>query len=167
MLKYNIKTFGCQMNYSDSERMETYLEALGFSKTNQDEEADIILFNTCSIKQKAEDKVYGYMKKMIQIKRINPNLLIVVTGCMVRTSSSKYSIKRDKLFGTMRELDIALRIEELPQLAKLIREVHPHIKVAEIEEETLEDYFKINASHQSQESKAQAFVAISNGCDNL
>jgi tRNA-2-methylthio-N6-dimethylallyladenosine synthase len=167
MLTYNIQTFGCTMNYSDSERMETYLEALGFSKTEDLEQASMVLFNTCSIKQKAEDKVFGTIRNVAKFKKNNPNLTIVVTGCMVRSSSSKYSSTRDKLFGRMKELDIALRIEELPKLAALTREVHPHIKLPEIQEESLEDYFKIDASHESTTSKAQAFVAISNGCDKF
>jgi tRNA-2-methylthio-N6-dimethylallyladenosine synthase len=167
MLTYNIQTFGCHMNHSDSERMETYIEALGFSKTEDPASADMIIYNTCSIKQKAEDKVYGSMRKIREIKKTNPNLVMVVTGCMIRTSSSRYSSKRDKLFPRMKELDIALRIEELPVLASLIREVHPHIKIPEIEEESLEDYFKIDATHDSHQSKSQAFVAISNGCDKF
>ncbi len=155
------------MNYSDSERMEAYLQALGLEKADKMEEADLILFNTCSIKQKAEDKVYGYMRQISKIKRERPDLMVVVAGCMVRNSSSKYSEERDRLFSTMRELDIAIRTDELPKLASLAREVNPENNLAEIYEESLEDYFKIIPAHSSQESKTQALVAISNGCDKF
>ncbi|MDA1060489.1 MAG: tRNA (N6-isopentenyl adenosine(37)-C2)-methylthiotransferase MiaB [bacterium] len=165
MLKYLVETYGCQMNYSDTERMEAYLDALGFIPTKDFEDADFIMFNTCSIRQKAEDRVYGQMKKMGQLKKQNPNLIVVVTGCMVRKSSSRYSVDRDKLFVSMPSLDIALNTDELPQLAKLTREINPNLKIHEIEEESLEDYFYITPTHTSHQSKAQAFVAISNGCD--
>ena len=167
MLSYHIQTFGCSMNYSDTERMEAYLDALGMKKNNGFEGADFIMFNTCSIKQKAEDKVYGHLKKMKDLKLKNPNLQVVITGCMVRESSSRYSVKRDRLFGRLRDLDIALRIEELPKLASLAREVNPDLYLKEIPEESLEHYFQIDASHSSYEHKAQAFVAISNGCDKF
>lgn len=155
------------MNYSDSERMEAYLEALGFNKTANWKEADLMILNTCSIRQKAEDKVFGLTIQVAEHKKTNPNLMVVVTGCMVRKSSSKYSLKRDQLFNKIRELDVALRTEELPKLAQLTREVNPEFEIKEIEEEGLEDYFQITPTHSSHQSKAQAFVAISNGCDKF
>lgn len=167
MPAYHIQTYGCQMNYSDTERMEAYLQALGFDKAETFEKADLIMFNTCSIRQHAEDRVYGHMRTIEQIKRSKPNLITVVTGCMVRKSSSRYSSERDKLFNSMRELDIALRTEELPKLASLAREINPETKIPEIKEEALEDYFQISPTHTSHQSKAQAFVAISNGCDKF
>lgn len=167
MPNYHIQTFGCQMNYSDSERMEAYLEALGFNKVDNYKEADLIMFNTCSIRQKAEDRVYGYMLQVAAQKQENPDLMVVVTGCMVRKSSSKYSAKRDQLFQRMRELDVALKTDELPKLAQLTREVNPEFQIKEIPEEGLEDYFQISATHSSHQSKSQAFVAISNGCDKF
>lgn len=167
MPKYLIHTYGCHMNYSDSERMESYLEALGFEKAASDEEADLLLFNTCSIKQRAEDKVFGAIDKTTKLKQDNPNLIVVVAGCMVRKSSSRYSVERDKLFVRMRQLDIALRTEELPRLAELARELDPDSQIVEIEEEALEDYFQIQPTHTSHQNKSQAFVAISNGCDKF
>lgn len=167
MPKYIIQTYGCQMNYSDSERMATYLEALGFEATGKMEEADLILFNTCSIKQKAEDKVMGNMKTLRKLHKNKPDLVVVITGCMVRTSSSRYSAQRDRLLTRVNEIDIALRTEELPKFAELLREIHPNYKIEEIQEEGLEDYFQINAAHNSFETDTQAFLPISNGCDKF
>ena len=155
------------MNYSDSERMETYLQALGLNPTEDKEQADIVVFNTCSIRQKAEDRVFGEMNKLSRLKSQKPEQLTVITGCMIRTSSSRYSSERDQLFSRMRNLDIALRIEEMPKLAELIREIQPDSSIQAIEEEALEDYFQISATHNSHDSKSQAFVAISNGCDKF
>ncbi|MBD3331110.1 tRNA (N6-isopentenyl adenosine(37)-C2)-methylthiotransferase MiaB [Candidatus Peregrinibacteria bacterium] len=165
MPRYLIETYGCQMNYSDTERMETYLENLGYSKTDSTKEADLIIFNTCSVRQKAEDRVLGRMKEMRSLKKNNPNLIITITGCMVRESSSRYSEKRDKLLNRVREIDICLRIEDLPQFAELIRELNPD-DYTKIEEESLKDYFRIPATY-SQTTKTQAFLPISTGCDKF
>ncbi len=155
------------MNYSDTERMEAYLQALGYDKIDDLNSADLVMFNTCSIRQKAEDKVLGHMRTMRIIKRTRPELVVVITGCMVRKSSSRYSVERDPLFGRVDSLDIALRTEELPKLAGLVREVHPDTEITSIKEEGLEDYFQISPQHDSHQSRAQAFVAISNGCDKF
>ncbi|MFC1616018.1 tRNA (N6-isopentenyl adenosine(37)-C2)-methylthiotransferase MiaB [Patescibacteria group bacterium] len=162
--KYNIKTFGCQMNYSDSERVSSYLETLGYENTQEMDEADIIIFNTCSIKQKAEDKALGFMRKIRRLKTKNPDLLMVITGCMIRQSSSRYSSKRDRLFNKVKELDIALRIESLPKFAGLVREINPDLNFQNIPEEELVDYFKINPNYSSD---FQAFVPVSTGCDKF
>ncbi len=167
MSTYYIQTYGCAMNYSDTERMEAYLQALGFTKNEEPKGADLVIFNTCSIRQKAEDRVYGQLRVMGEYKKTHPNMLVTITGCMVRKSSSRYSTERDKLFSTMRELDIALRIEELPKLAALVREINPETQIPEIPEESLESYFQIDPTHSSHQSNAQAFVAISNGCDKF
>jgi tRNA-2-methylthio-N6-dimethylallyladenosine synthase len=152
------------MNYSDTERMQTYLEALGFKQAKAEKDADMIIFNTCSIRQKGEQRVIGKMIDMIKLRKKNKNLIVVITGCMVRKSSSRYSETRDKLFNRTKEIDIALRIEELPKLADLIKELNPKIKLPKIEEETLEDYFNITPNYTS---KSQAFIPISTGCDKF
>lgn len=164
MLKYLIKTYGCQMNYSDTERMETYLNALGFSKTDVLKNADIIIFNTCSIRQKAEQRVLGHMGDLALLRQKNKNLIVIITGCMTKKSSSRYSESRDKLFNRAPGLDIALRIEELPKLASLLREINPKLKINEIKEESLEDYFSIQANAKN---NFQVFIPISTGCDKF
>ena len=67
--KYCIMTFGCQMNHSDSERLSSLLESYGLKPTETMEDAEIVIFNTCSIKQRAEDKVLGQMKKIAKMKQ--------------------------------------------------------------------------------------------------
>jgi len=70
-LKYHIKTYGCQMNHSDSERLASLLEGYGYKNTDTIENANLVIFNTCSIKQKAEDKVLGQMNAISKLKRKN------------------------------------------------------------------------------------------------
>ena len=183
-MRYHIHTYGCQMNYSDTERIETYLNKLGLTKTPTEEEANLIIFNSCSVKQKAEDKVLGKMANLRQEKRKRPDLLLALTGCMVRKSSTKNTERtdQDNFVKKIKPLDIAFRIEDLPKLDKLIEEASPDnelVKKSNLSPGTdlqvendrktqkdtiLEDYFHIKPSHTS---KAQVFIPISTGCDKF
>jgi tRNA-2-methylthio-N6-dimethylallyladenosine synthase len=167
-MQYHIHTYGCQMNYSDTERIESYLNKLGFTKTPTEDKADLIIFNSCSVKQKAEDKVLGKMKNLRETKRARPDLLLALTGCMVRKSSTKKSVPtdQDKFIKKIKPLDIAFRIEDLPKLKSLIAEAAPKklASLPQIEDETLEDYFHINPTRVS---VAQSFIPISTGCDKF
>ncbi len=101
--KVFIKTFGCQMNEYDSSRMADMLAAAeGMVETQTPEEADVILLNTCSVREKAEDKVFSHLGRFIPLKAKNPNLLIGVGGC-VASQEGDNIIKRapyvDVVFG--------------------------------------------------------------------
>ena len=81
--KLYIKTFGCQMNVYDSDKMADVLHASeGLEKTNSPEDADVILFNTCSVREKAQEKVFSDLGTVRHLKQLNPNLLIGVGGCV-------------------------------------------------------------------------------------
>lgn len=163
-MRYFVQTFGCQMNVSDSERLTSVLEHLGYESAADEDAADLLFINTCSIRQKAEDKVYGKMKLLSAVRRERPNLMVGITGCMVRQSSTKKSVKRDKLVN-IDAVDIALRIEDVAKLGSLIKEVRPEVNIStESEGGTLENYFKIAPKRQS---KAQAWIPIQTGCDKF
>jgi len=82
--KYFIKTFGCQMNVSDSERIAGWYEQKEWKAAKKVEEADEVIIVTCSVRQTAEDRVYGQVNNLAKLKIINCKLKIVVTGCMLR-----------------------------------------------------------------------------------
>ena len=82
--KMYIGVYGCQMNLSDAERMEGLLQTIGYQKTDVIEEADLILLNTCCVRETAEDKVYGKIGEIKHIKRANPALIFGITGCMAQ-----------------------------------------------------------------------------------
>lgn len=84
MKRYFIKTYGCQMNKSDSERIAGWYESKGWKKAKKIEEADEILINTCSVRQSAEDRVYGLINNLSKLKIENCKLKIILTGCMLR-----------------------------------------------------------------------------------
>lgn len=165
-MKYLIHTLGCQMNYSDTERITAVLEALGYESTPTEDNADLIVFNTCSVRRKAEDKVYGQLGKLEKARRKRPELTVAITGCMVRKSSTKRSSKRDKLV-IIEAVDIAFRIEDVAKLGELIQEMRPEVDLnleAVGEGGELENYFKIAPKR---ESSAQVWIPIQRGCDKF
>jgi tRNA-2-methylthio-N6-dimethylallyladenosine synthase len=165
-MKYHIQTFGCQMNYSDTERVSAVLEKAGYEKAETLEEIDLFIFNTCSIKQKGEDKVYGMVKNIASYKKSNPRLLIGVTGCMVKKSSSRNSEKKDPLLHTRNKIDFVFRITDTHKLPEILAEAEPNLELPELsqqpEEGSLLDYLKVQPTYQS---PFQAFVPIQIGCD--
>jgi len=130
-LKYFIQTFGCQMNYSDTERVASVLEKAGYLKAEKLEEVDLFIFNTCSIKQKGEDRVYGIIKNIALMKRANPRLLIGITGCMVRQTSSRNSEweKKDDLVKNLHSLDFVFHITDTHKLAEILAEAEPTLEL--------------------------------------
>lgn len=167
-MKYFIKTYGCQFNYSDSERTSAVLETVGFQPTEQEENADFIIFNTCSIRQKAEDRVYGMMPRMEELKQRNKRLKVAITGCMVRKSSTRKTIEPDPLLKNLDMLDLTFRIEDVAALPNFLKEVDPEISLRDAPDEfdvgTLKNYFSI---HPKYASKFQTFVPIARGCDKF
>src|SRR5579875_1215921 len=82
--RYVIKTYGCQMNEHDTETMAGLLEAMGYRPADADDAADLILFNTCAVRENAEDKVFGEVGRVRPLKHHNPELLIGLCGCMAQ-----------------------------------------------------------------------------------
>ena len=163
-MRYFIQTLGCQMNYSDSERVCHILEALGYTVTSKGSDADLLIYNTCSIRQKAEDRVTGHVKDWLRLKKHNPSLLIGLTGCMVRKTSTRYSDMTDDLLKKLQGLDFVFRIEDLSSLPKILREANDSLTLPELDTGSLKNYFDI---HPKYSSKFQAYVPVMTGCDNF
>jgi tRNA-2-methylthio-N6-dimethylallyladenosine synthase len=152
--KYHLITFGCQMNKNDSERIESVLERLGMEPTSLPEEADLILLNTCSVRQSAEDRVYGRVENFNKLKKKKPGLIIGITGCMAGRDTRGDFLKK------MPGVDLYFSINSLSQLPKLIHRLNPDISSRQIPE----DYLKIIPKYHNQ---FQSFVTISTGCDKF
>ena len=90
---YYIKTYGCQMNVHESEKLAGMLKSLNYEETNNMENADVIVFNTCCIRDAAEQKVLGNIGATKKLKKLNPNLIIAVCGCMAQEDGRKDLIK--------------------------------------------------------------------------
>jgi len=148
-MKYFLKTFGCQVNKSDSERIAFLLEKLGYKKVSTMENADLLIFNTCSVRQSAEDRIFGLKKSFKYLKKKNTGLKIVLTGCMIH-----YGEKQLK--KRIPELDIVLNIRDLNKLPELIGKSNNIIK--------FDDYLSLKPKRSS---KISAYIPISFGCDNV
>lgn len=124
--KYHILTYGCQMNVRDSETISALLEAIGCSETSSPAEADIVIFNTCSVRHSAENRVYGKLGEINKLKKVNPNLLIAVGGCMAQLSSNQPRLKKhgvDIVFGTHNIHELPLLIDEAQSLDSRVYQV--------------------------------------------
>ena len=113
---YWITTFGCQMNKADSERMAGILEAMGYREAPAELEADLVLYNTCTIRDNAEQKVYSYLGRQAQRKRTNPNLTLVVAGCVAQQEG-------ESLLRRVPELDLVMGPQHANRLDVLLAQV--------------------------------------------
>lgn len=143
------------MNKSDSERIASLVEALGYKEAEDIDSADLIIFNTCSVRQTAEDRVLGRNRDFRRLKEKNPRLVIAVTGCMAGRDGDGQIKKR------LPEVDLFFPTKDLIYLPKWLREFHPELCNTG---DKLVDYLKIESRYNS---SFQAFVPISNGCNNF
>lgn len=155
MVRFFLQTFGCQMNKNDSERIVGLLNSLNIKETKNINEADIIIINTCSVRQSAEDRVYGYITNWQKLRKSKPNLIIAVTGCMPGHDQNNQI--RKKLKG----VDLFFGIEELIMFPKWIKELNPDLLLDKFNK--LESYLDIRPKNIN---NFQSFVTIQTGCDN-
>ncbi|MFZ5754949.1 MAG: tRNA (N6-isopentenyl adenosine(37)-C2)-methylthiotransferase MiaB, partial [Bacillota bacterium] len=117
-MKYHLVTFGCQANERDSETIAGLLREIGYERVEEPTQADLILFNTCCVREKAENKVLSRIGELKDLKSQNPHLIIGICGCMVQQEKIVEKIRRraphvDLIFGTH-------NIHELPELVQSI-----------------------------------------------
>lgn len=166
--KYYIKTFGCQMNHSDSERFATVVEKIGYQSTYDFHQADLVVFNSCSVRQKAEDRILGLGKQVGALKTANPDLKIVLTGCMARrtwrgTAKTGSPIqmtqesRETELKRQMPWVDFVLETKDFGKLPQLLGH---KITI----DEKAEHYLSFKPQYKN---SFQAFVPISTGCDHF
>ena len=185
MKKYYIQTFGCSMNQADSEKINMILMQSGFVKVSSWREANLVIFNTCSVRKKWEDRVFGTFREIDKENKKRDNKIIVgITWCMVRKTgvNRKYiqeEIKRekakkiellntgneifnndDKLFPRIPNLDFTLRIEEVKYLNQVLSRIYNEpIGI----DDKFDDYLK---QKQLRENPNQAQIIIQTWCDN-
>ena len=155
--KYFLRTYGCQMNVHDSEQIRYYLEALGYLKTDVLEDADIVVLNTCAIRENAKDKVFGYLGRCKHLKSTNKDLIIVLTGCLMQLPSEVEEIEKNHKY-----VDIVIgthNLNELPDL--IIKHNKQNIEVYSNSDEVPENV------EYSRDSKISAWINIQYGCDKF
>lgn len=156
-MKYFIVTYGCQMNVHESEKIAGILEGLGYSQAEKREDADIIVFNTCAIREGAEDRVFGNVGNLKKMKKKNKNLIIAVCGCMTQKEQTA-----QKLLSTFPFVDIVIGTFNLSNLAYYIDSVKKGRQMEVWEEGELDEVLPYRRT-----SGENAWVNIMQGCNNF
>jgi tRNA-2-methylthio-N6-dimethylallyladenosine synthase len=154
---YQVRTHGCQMNVHDSERLSGLLEAAGYVRAGDQEQADVVVFNTCAVRENADNRLYGNLGQLAPVKTANPGMQIAVGGCLAQKDRGEITRRApwvDVVFGTN-------NIGSLPALLERAR----HNDEAQIEIlESLEVFPSTLPTRR--ESPYAAWVSISVGCNN-
>lgn len=158
MKQVYIGVYGCQMNISDAERMEGQLRTIGYKRTAVMEDADLILLNTCCVRETAEDKVYGKIGEIKHLKQRKPNMIFGITGCMAQKES-------DRLIKRAPHIDFVLGTNKVHELAHVVQELeqeHGHVIDTQLGETELPDDVPVARS-----GRLSAWVPIMYGCNNF
>ncbi len=157
--KLFIESYGCSMNFSDSEIVASILDKEGYNTTNKLEEADLVLVNTCSIRDKAEQTVRKRLEKYNAVKRINSKMKVGVLGCMAERLKSKF-LEEEKIVDLVVGPDA---YKDLPNLLAEVNEGRDAINVILSKDETYGDISPVRL----QSNGVTAYVSITRGCDNM
>ncbi|WP_061320407.1 tRNA (N6-isopentenyl adenosine(37)-C2)-methylthiotransferase MiaB [Clostridium botulinum] len=158
--EFFIETWGCQMNEEDSEKLSGMLKKEGYIRTEERENADVIIFNTCCVRENAELKVYGNLGILKGLKSKKPNLIIAVTGCMMQQKGMAETIKKKFPF-----VDIIIGTHNLHNFPNYLNEVKKKdtsvLKIQEKEDSIIENM------PIDRKNSMKAFVTIMYGCNNF
>ncbi len=157
--KLFIESYGCAMNFSDSEIVASILSEQGFNTTQKLEEADLVLVNTCSIRDKAEQTVRKRLQQYNAVKRTNPKMKVGVLGCMAERLKTKF-LEEEKIVDLVVGPDA---YKDLPNLLAEVDEGRDAINVVLSKEETYGDISPVRLNSNG----VTAFVSITRGCDNM
>ena len=151
---YWITTFGCQMNKADSERMAGTLEELGYKKAIDEFKADLVLYNTCTIRDNAEQKVYSYLGRQAKRKHNSPQIKLVIAGCLAQQEG-------ESLLRKVPELDLVMGPQHVNNLANLLERVDSGNQVVATEEIFISE----DITNARRESSICGWVNIIYGCN--
>jgi len=156
MKKVHIMTFGCQMNEHDTEQIAGLLSTIGYARTDTPEEADMILLNTCSIREKAEHKLYSQLGHLRPLKEQKPEMVLGVCGCVAQQEAAK-------IFKRVPYVDLVLGTKAIPKLPMLVQNLETRPRVLDVSDAAWSDESDYTTMR---EHKFNAFITIIRGCDN-
>ncbi len=157
--KYYIRTYGCQMNVHDSEEISQLLENIGFEETKEMNNADLIILNTCAVRENAHDKVFGFLGRCKHLKKENPNLKIALCGCMAQERSVVEEIMKKHSY-----IDLVFGTHNIHELPNYLMNLHNGLNIEVKSNEG--NVFEIGESYK-RASKYTAWVNIMYGCDKF
>ncbi|MCP3900373.1 MAG: tRNA (N6-isopentenyl adenosine(37)-C2)-methylthiotransferase MiaB [Desulfobacteraceae bacterium] len=155
-----IYTIGCQMNVYDSAKLLSVLKSIGYEETEVLEKADIVVCNTCTIRNKAQEKAYSFLGRLSKLKKSKPHLISVIAGCVAQQDGAK-ALKR------LSEIDIVLGTQSFSRFAELVEQVKKgKTNIVDIEERQAIFEVMPDASNVRQ-NEISKFVTIMQGCENF
>ena len=158
--KYFLRTYGCQMNVHDSEEIKYYLVSLGYTAVDVLEDADIVILNTCAIRENAKDKVFGYLGRCKHLKKTKRDLIIAITGCLMQQPK-----EIEEIHNRHKYIDIIVGTHNLNELPSMIINANQkHLQ--EIEVYSNSDIVFENVKY-NRDSKFSAWINIIYGCDKF
>ncbi|MFO0572134.1 MAG: tRNA (N6-isopentenyl adenosine(37)-C2)-methylthiotransferase MiaB, partial [Polyangiaceae bacterium] len=158
MKRYAIVTFGCQMNEHDSSRMAEVLEAAGLEAAADVDSADVVLVNTCSVREKAEQKLRSEVGRFVAKKRERPGLVLGVTGCVAQQEG-------EKLLRRVPELDLVLGPDNIPELPALLADVEAGGPPRARTVHDLDEPHFLRARAEPGRAGPSAYVTVMKGCN--
>jgi tRNA-2-methylthio-N6-dimethylallyladenosine synthase len=172
--KFAVLTWGCQMNVDDSDQIENLLQADGMEKANSVEDADVIILNTCSVRQKPEDKVFSKLGELAELKAANPKLTIGVTGCMAQRAGSEIARRAP-------HIDVIAGTAQLERIPEMLRKRQSLLETRQATPGRAKDVLiqlelprKVNEANlflperkRVTTGKLKSFVSIMYGCDKF
>lgn len=158
--RYFIRTYGCQANVRDEEHMRGYLELAGFTSVTEESLADLVIINTCAIRENAEDKVFGELGMLKTLKSSKPDMIIAVAGCMVQQTHIV-----DKITQSYRHVDLMFGTHNIHHILELLDEVYEkRVRIVNVPSK----YGEIIENMPTKRShRYKAFVNIMYGCDKF
>lgn len=156
-MKYFIVTYGCQMNVHESEKLAAICEKMGYTLADKRENADLIVFNTCAIREGAEDRVFGNVGALKKLKKQNPNLIIAVCGCMTQKQTTA-----NYIMNTFPFVDIIIGTFNLPNFEHYVNAVKTGRQLELLDEGDIDETVPYKRT-----SGDNAWVNIMQGCNNF
>lgn len=157
--KFHIRTFGCQMNVLDSEKVAGLLAARGWSKADDPAEADFILYNTCSVREKAALRVYSHLRQMQALKRARPRLVLGVMGCVAQQEGQR-------MIQSIPGLGLVVGTRRLHRIPVYVDQILNGAAGPFVDVDMDSDPLPVEVESVLRESAFRAFVTIMEGCDN-
>lgn len=159
MKKVYIETYGCQMNILDSEMIKSHLAKNGYEITDDIKKADVIMANTCSVREHAEERVYSRFGALKNIKKKKPQIMMGIIGCMAQKD-------KEKIFERLPHIDFVVGTQSYSKLIDVIKKTHNHNHMKVIEAEEISQITVFEREESLLENRYSAYVMVMKGCDS-
>ncbi|NMC33179.1 MAG: tRNA (N6-isopentenyl adenosine(37)-C2)-methylthiotransferase MiaB [Veillonellaceae bacterium] len=155
---YHIESFGCQMNLSDSERIAAQLDSLECVPVELEEQADVIVLNTCCVRESAENRIFGRIGALKRVKQINPECVIIIAGCLAQKD-------QEAIFRRAPHVDIVLGTQNVDRLAEILQGKQQKRRLVELQPHMEDGLTDLTGPRRH--TGVSAWIPVMYGCDNF